>query len=49
MIESHIRVEEALAARRSFSQIYREGVRVEPPDMNRSPVDKQRMLKERAL
>jgi len=49
MIESHIRVEEALAARRSFSQIYREGVRVEPPNMNRSPVDRQRMLKERAL
>jgi len=38
MIESHIRVKEALTARRSSTQVYRGGISNEPSNRNRSPV-----------
>jgi hypothetical protein len=45
MIKSYIRVEEALVAHRSSSQIHREGVTIEPPNRNRSPIKRQDVKK----
>jgi hypothetical protein len=48
MIQSHIRVEKALAARRSFSQLHREKVRAKPQQES-FPYQTTRYKKERAL
>jgi len=47
MIESHIKVEEALATRRSSSRNYREGVRVEPLT-EIVPLSNHKMLKRKS-
>jgi hypothetical protein len=47
MIESHIKVEEDLVARRSSFQIYRKGVRVEPP-IETVPLSNHKMLKRKS-
>ena len=45
MIESNVRVEKDLIAHRSSSLIHREGVKVEPPNKNRSLVKRQDVKK----
>jgi len=45
MIESHIRVEKALAARRSSTQVHRGGINDEPPSRNCSLIRQQEVNK----
>jgi hypothetical protein len=45
MIKSHIRVEEALAAHRSSTQVHKGGISDESPNKNHSPVRRQKAKK----
>ena len=49
MIESHIRVEEALAARRSSTQVHRGGINDEPPQQEPFPFRRQEVKKKGPL
>jgi len=49
MIKSHIRVEEALVARRSSTQVHRGGISDKTHNRNRSPVRRQKVRKKGPL
>jgi hypothetical protein len=49
MIENHIRVEEALVARRSSTQVHKGGINDEPHNRNRSLVRRQEVKKKGPL